>query len=213
MTTRLLVFGDSFVAGVGDAECRGWVGRATAAACARGASVIPFALGVPGQTTPEIAARWRAEAEARRHPEAPLRLVFSFGANDSATAEDGGPRVPPARTLSAAEALLAAARAWAPTVVVGPLPILDDAAADARLAVLCPALGGLCARLGVPYLPVFDTLRHTVAWTAGAAGNDGTHPDAAGYAALAAVVDGWAPWRALLVTGGESASPPPHRCG
>lgn len=198
MTTRLLVFGDSFVAGVGDLHCRGWVGRAAAKASARGTPLILFPLGIPGQTTPEIAARWRGEAEARRHPDAPMRLVFSFGANDCASAVDGGPRVPQAQTLAAAEALLREAAAWAPTLVVGPLPISDDAEADARVAALCPALAALCARLDIPYLPVFAAMRTTDAWTEGAARNDGTHPDGTGYNALAALVDAWEAWRATV---------------
>ncbi len=198
MTIRLMVFGDSFVAGVGDLHCRGWAGRAAAKAGARGTPLILFPLGIPGQTTPEIAARWRAEAEARRHPDGPTRLVFSFGSNDCATAEGGGPRVAQRDTLAAARIMLEAARAWAPVLVIGPLPIGDDSDADARVAALCPALGALCGDLGVPYLPVFETMRCETAWTEGAARDDGTHPDGTGYNALAALVDAWTPWREVV---------------
>ena len=198
MTTRLLVFGDSFVAGVGDLHCRGWAGRAAAKVSARGTPLIFFPLGIPGQTGPEIAARWRSEAEARRHPDAPMRLVFSFGANDCATGQGGGPRVSMAETLRTAEDLLTEAKAWAPTLMIGPLPICDDVAADARIGDLCPALADVCGRLSVPYLPVFDAMRQELAWTDGAARNDGTHPDGTGYNALAALIDGWPVWRETI---------------
>jgi acyl-CoA thioesterase-1 len=36
------------------------------------------------------------------------------------------------------------------------------------------------------------------AWRHAAMRGDGVHPDGSGYAALAALVDGWAPWRALV---------------
>lgn len=197
-TTRLLAFGDSFVAGVGDADCRGWVGRTAAAACARGAVVLPFALGIPGQTSAEIAARWRAEAEARQRADAVLRLAFSFGANDCNTADHGGPRLSLDATLKTTEALLDEAVTLAPVVVIGPLPVLDDPAVDARVAALCPALEALCAGRGVPYLPVFDRFRAEDAWVRGAAAIDGTHSDAAGYAVLASVIDSWPAWRAHI---------------
>ena len=56
------------------------------------------------------------------------------------------------------------------------------------------------ATLSVPFLPLHAALSASHAWRNGTARGDGVHPDAAGYAALAALVDAWPAWRTL--TGG-----------
>ena len=81
--------------------------------------------------------------------------------------------------------------------MLGPPPALHDMAQDARVAALSPRLEALCAGLGLPFLPVHAALSATPAWREGAARGDGAHPDAAGYATLAALVDAWASWRSL----------------
>ena len=68
------------------------------------------------------------------------------------------------------------------------------------MAALSPALAALATALEVPFLPLHAALSASHAWRAGAARGDGVHPDAAGYAALAALVEAWRPWRQL--TGG-----------
>lgn len=54
---RVCALGDSFVAGFGDPECRGWLGRVAA----RGAPMTLYNLGIRRQTSPEIRARWKSE--------------------------------------------------------------------------------------------------------------------------------------------------------
>lgn len=186
---RICFFGDSFTNGTGDPTCLGWVGRVCAAAAARGADLTVYNLGIRRDTSAEIAARWRREAEARLPDECDGRLVFCFGANDAAQALD------PALTLAMAEAVLTEASRWRPTLMVGPPPVPDSPEAVARLGALSPALASLCRRIAVPCLETFALLSGNDAWTREALENDGAHPRADGYAALARLVAAWPEWR------------------
>jgi len=195
---RLAFVGDSFVNGTGDRMCLGWTGRVCALAMLRGHHITHYSLGVRRDTSSDIAARWRAEVSARLPADCDGRVVFSFGANDVCAGDDDGQRVSHARTLANAEAILNEARSRWPVLLVGPLPIADDPAASARAAVLGRALGELCAGLGVPYLNPYPDIAESRVWLREARSGDGAHPDAGGYEALAALVDGWDAWRAWV---------------
>lgn len=197
---RICFIGDSFVNGTGDDTCLGWVGRLCAFARAAGHDLTVYNLGIRRDTSADVAARWRREAEARLPDGRDGRLVFSFGANDCTPDEDEGVRVTVSDALANAEAILSAARAWRPTLMVGPLPV-GEPPTDARIAALSRDLGALCARLDVPYLDVFAAMAACGAWRREAAQGDGTHPNAGGYSALADLIGGWAAWRAWLDPG------------
>lgn len=195
---RICFIGDSFVNGTGDDDCLGWVGRLCSVARRSGCDLTAYNLGVRRDTSADIAARWRREAAARLPDAGDGRLVFSFGANDCAPGGDEGVRVPRADALRNAEAILSAARAWRPTLMVGPLPVSDDPETDGRITALSRDLGSLCAALGVPYLDVFDAMSGCGAWRREAARGDGSHPNAGGYEALAGMVGRWTAWRSWL---------------
>lgn len=195
---RVCFFGDSFTAGVGDAECRGWVGRLGAAAHLCGVELTVYNLGVRRDTSADIARRWQAEAAARLPADTGAALVFSFGANDCASADRGGARVDLDAALDHTAAVLGAARARCSTLMVGPLPILDDPAADARIAALAHRMGQVCAGIGVPFLDVLSIALASDAWRGSASRGDGTHPGADGYAELASCIERWPAWRGLV---------------
>lgn len=65
---RVLVFGDSFTAGVGDPTALGWVGRVAAAAFAAGEGMTFQPLGIRRDTTADVAARFGTELRARHVP-------------------------------------------------------------------------------------------------------------------------------------------------
>jgi acyl-CoA thioesterase-1 len=198
LAPRVCFFGDSLVNGTGDDACLGWVGRACAAARQQGCDLTVYNLGIRRDTSADIRVRWRAEASARLKPEHDGRLVFSFGVNDCAVADDGSPRrVPEAQSLAHAEAVLAEAKAWLPTLMVGVLPIKDPTV-DARAAALDGQYGRLCARLDVPYLPVFTLAADSAVWAEEVARGDGAHPNGGGYALVAEAVSAWPDWRTLL---------------
>ncbi|UGS37428.1 GDSL-type esterase/lipase family protein [Capillimicrobium parvum] len=192
---RVLFLGDSFVAGAGDPAALGWAGRVAAAAWAAGVPVTPYNLGVRGETSEQVAARWRAEAGPRLVTDAGCRLTVAFGANDMLW-EDGGPRVAPERSATVLEGLLTEAGALGlRPFVVGPAPV-GDAAADRRIVALTAAHARVASAAGAPFVPVAEALMATPAWTAEAAAGDGAHPGAGGYEALAGLVlaAGWIDW-------------------
>ena len=133
---RICFVGDSFVAGAGDETALGWVGRVTAAAWQRGVGLTAYNLGVRRDTSADLRRRTEAEVLARLLGAGTVQaVVFSFGANDC-TLEDEMPRVPPEVTEENAAALLGWAAARWPVLMVGPPPLLHDAAHDARVAAL-----------------------------------------------------------------------------
>jgi acyl-CoA thioesterase I len=192
---RVLFFGDSFVAGVGDPAGLGWVGRVVAASYAAGAGLTAYNLGVRGETSVEVAARWRAESRPRMVADAGYGVVFSFGVND--TMCDGGRlRVKPELVLaSLARVLDEAAAIGVRAFVVGPPPAGEDAH-DARIGALSASFQRLAASRGVPCVAVFEALCGSPEWAREIVADDGVHPGAVGYGALAQLVlaGGWLDW-------------------
>jgi acyl-CoA thioesterase-1 len=196
MLERYLFFcGDSHTLGSGDPQARGWPGRVAAAAITAGVPVAPYNLGVGGETSVQVAARWRREVEPRLPEEGDPRAVFAFGLNDL-TLRDGRQRVSQEESLGALEAALDGAEELGMrSFVVGPAALLEDGGNE-RIAELSAAFGGLCGRRAVPFAPLVDALRRSEAWRRELAAGDGAHPGAAGYEEMAHLVlaAGWIDW-------------------
>lgn len=143
---RLCAFGDSYVNGTGDGDCQGWIGRVVARARRAGREITLYNLGMRGDTSEDIALRWAGEAARRLPPFAPMRLAFSFGANDC-TPHGPAARVPLARSIENTESILRQALRMAPTIVIGPVPVLDDAQTDRRIQILSVAQERVCESL------------------------------------------------------------------
>ena len=182
----VLFYGDSFTAGVGDPTALGWVGR-VAAACQ---PLTPYVLGVRGETSAQVAARWQGEAWPRLRVATAAGVVFAVGANDALgeAADDGPPRIDAGASVAIVGDLLdGAALMRLPAFVVGPAPV-GAPAADARVRALDDAYGRLCHARGVPYAAVAPALLDDARWREEASAGDGAHPGAAGYARLAELV-------------------------
>lgn len=196
MLERYVFFcGDSHTLGSGDPQAQGWVGRVAAAAIAAGIPVAPYNLGVGGETSAEVAGRWRREVAPRLPQEGDPRAVFAFGAND-VTLRDGRPRASREESLAALGAALRGAEDLGMrSFVVGPAAI-DDEEENDRIAALSAAFAELCDRRGVPFVPMVDALRGSKAWRRELAAGDGAHPGAAGYEEMARLVlaAGWIDW-------------------
>lgn len=194
---RICFIGDSFVNGTGDPSGLGWVGRISAAARRRGHDLTTYNLGIRRDTSADIGRRWQEETMRRLPPEFHGRLVFSFGANDC-VAENGAPRVAAERALDNARSMLEAAKRGHPTLMLGPppLPLIEDA--DRRIAQLSRDFARLTGALQIPYLDLWTPLAATRLWRLDVTAGDGVHPGAAGYALIADLVEGWAPWRRWL---------------
>lgn len=180
---RILCFGDSFVAGKGDPEGRGWVGRAVADAVAQGVPTRAVNLGVPGATSRDVLGWWLPRAQPFLAGDEDTRLVISFGANDA-----GDGRIAPELSVSALASMLqGAADRRLPVFVVGPGPV-GEPADDARILELDDRFAVVCAERGVPYVPVARALLADDTWTREALRGDGAHPGAGGYDVLTALV-------------------------
>ncbi|HWY89360.1 MAG TPA: GDSL-type esterase/lipase family protein [Solirubrobacteraceae bacterium] len=199
---RLLFFGDSLVAGVGDPSGRGWVGQIVAASFGGGLPFTAYNLGVRRETSEQVAARWRSEALPRLLPEADMRIVVSFGANDT-TIEHGRLRVAPERSCAALDGILEGAGALGLTpLVIGPAPV-DNAQQNERIHALSASFSEICSNAGVSFIGVVEQLLATEIWMTQVMAGDGAHPSAEGYDALADLIlaAGWKDWlRAELAT-------------
>jgi acyl-CoA thioesterase-1 len=194
----LMFFGDSHTVGVGDEEGLGWTGRVVAAALRDGIPTTSYNLGVGGETSADVAARWRAEARPRL-PRAVAdgdpRVVLAFGVNDVSLSDEDRRCTQEQSLLSLEEVLLGAQALGLRRFVIGPAAI-DDEAINDRIAELSYAYRMLCARHRVPFVPLVDELRANEVWRRSIAAGDGAHPGAAGYAEIARLVlaADWLDW-------------------
>lgn len=188
---RACFFGDSFTHGVGDEDGLGWPGRIVRRLLRERSSLTAYDLGIRRDTSADIRNRWESEALARLPRGYAHRIAFCFGTNDCADNGKGAGRLSCAETIGNARAILARSAELAPTILIGPPPILDDSGADQRVAALEPALQAVAEQYDIPFPPVLEALRRAPAWTEGAAAGDGTHPNGAGYAFMADYIWAW----------------------
>jgi acyl-CoA thioesterase I len=192
----VMFFGDSHTVGTGDPEALGWAGRVAGAAIAAGVPVTSYNLGVRGQSSVEVAARWREEAEPRLPDDgSDSRAVFAFGVND-VSLRDGDLRCSREESLEALDAVLdGAAELEMRPFVVGPAAI-DDEDANERIVDLSAAFGELCEERGAVFVPLVEGLQRSHLWRQEVAAGDGAHPGAYGYMEIARLVlaAGWLEW-------------------
>lgn len=190
---RICFLGDSFISGAYDSECLGWAGRICAAARRRGHDITPYNLGIRGETSVQLAARWHNEAMLRHNALQEVRLVFEFGMNDARDV-NGKPQLDEAESLVAARQILAKASAWKPVLMIGPPPVNDDPR-NSRVRSISQKLATLCVELALPYFDSHSALQTTGIWLRDIKEVDGTHPSAAGYAEWARLIENWSAWR------------------
>ncbi len=207
---RVCFVGDSITVGTGDDDFLGWPGRLCVRERAKGHDLALYNLGIRGDTSDLIRPRWRAECQARTPPDVSCALLFAFGINDSVDDAGKGPRVPLARSLANARAILSEAKAWLPTAWIGPTPVdeakmpmrprpsVDYTFRNAHIAESSRAFARLAAELGVPYLDCFTPFATDARFLADLAAGDGVHPLRAGYAQMTDVIERWPAWRAWL---------------
>lgn len=187
--------GDSIVQGIGDQLALGWVGR-LAQACfakdpARATALTLCNLGLRGDSSLRLAARWREETGRRRRPGEDLAFVFSFGAADHKLG------VPEDEGLLAARAMLAEACSQGRTLCLL-TPPAQDPVWSARNRSLGQGLLAVCGELGVPAFDLYAPLAASASYMASLAAGDGIHPDAGGYGEMAALLRAWPPLAELL---------------
>ncbi|MFC7487755.1 GDSL-type esterase/lipase family protein [Knoellia sp. CPCC 206453] len=187
----IVFMGDSLVAGVGDPKGQGWVTRVVGRTAHPEVEFTAYNLGVRGQTSGDVLARWHTECPPRWKSRSERRLVVSYGANDIAAG------VTLARhRLNLANILDEAASTGVAAFVVSSPPTSDEAFNE-KLAVLVEAQADVCARRSVPFVDCFRPLLGHDQWRSElAASRDGHHPGQAGYGLIAWLVlhNGWNEW-------------------
>ncbi|MBD2758299.1 G-D-S-L family lipolytic protein [Yimella sp. cx-573] len=186
----LCFVGDEYVAGLGDPKALGWVSRVVARTPHAGVDLAAYNLGVRGDSSTDVLARWQQEAEPRWRTANERRLVVGFGTQD---VEDG---ISTARSrLNLANILDDASSSAIATFVVGPAPSLD-AETNERLQVLVDAQADVCSRRGVTYVDCFRPLLGHDQWQADLSASPDGLPGQAGYGLIAWLVlhAGWQNW-------------------
>jgi len=189
---RICFVGDSFVAGVGDPLCLGWVGRVAQHAVARNIDLTHYNLGIRRNTSRDIAARWLQECSARLPDGCEAGIVFSFGVNDTMI-ENGIRRVSEEESVANFRDIIRQASARFPVLTIGPPPMPEEAHRR-RVAALDRLFAAEAQTMGVPYLSVLEALAEDAHWLQEAQENDGAHPRKFGYDRLAALVAEWREW-------------------
>ncbi|MGL5865298.1 MAG: GDSL-type esterase/lipase family protein [Dermatophilaceae bacterium] len=187
----VVYLGDSLVVGVGDPKGQGWVTRVVGRTHHPEVEITPYNLGVRGDTSADVLARWSLEVPRRWAGRSERRLVISVGANDV------GHGVSLARhRLNLANLLDDAASQGVGTFVVSPPPT-DDAELNDRIETLVDAQADVCGRRDVPFVDCYRPLAAHEQWrTDLAASRVPHHPGQAGYGLIAWLVlhNGWAEW-------------------
>jgi acyl-CoA thioesterase-1 len=187
----LVFVGASLTAGYGDPKGLGWVGRVVARTQHPDLDLTAYNLGVRGNTSGDVVARWGSEAHPRWQGRGERRLVVSVGAADLSS----GMTMARSR-LNLANVIDEATSSGIGVFVVGLTPTLD-AEANRRIEALAEAQADVCARRGVTYVDCFKPLVSHDQWMADlAASPDRSHPGQAGYGLVAWLVlhNGWNDW-------------------
>lgn len=187
--------GDSLTQGIGDQKALGWVGRLAQASFAddpaRPRTLTVYNLGLRGESSVAIQARWRADTDRRRRKGEDMAFVFSFGA------ADGLHKVPHEDTLAASHEILSTAASLGRTLYVSPPPA-HDPVWSAHIENVGGVLRDMCGGFGIPTFDFHAPLAADAAYMASLAA-DGIHPDTAGYDRMAALLGGWQPMRELML--------------
>ena len=187
----LVFIGASLVAGLGDPKGQGWVSRVVGRTHHPDLELTAYNLGVRGDTSADLLARWKSECAPRWNGRAEKRLVVSVGTADAMSG------VTLARhRLNLANILDDAASAGIGTFVVSPPPS-DDEELNTKLDVLVEAQADVCSRRGVPFVDCYRPLLGHEQWrTDLAASRVQHHPGQAGYGLIAWLVlhNGWYDW-------------------
>ena len=190
----LVFIGASLVAGVGDPKGQGWVSRVVGRTQHPDLELTAYNLGVRGDTSGDVLARWRTECPPRWAGRSEKRLVISVGVDDAAKG------VTLARhRLNLANVLDDAASSGISTFVVSPPPAAHPDL-DGKLEVLVEAQADVCSRRGVPFVDCYRPLVGHDQWQSDLAASPVPgHPGQAGYGLIAWLVlhNGWYDWLQL----------------
>lgn len=189
----LVFIGDSYVAGYGDPKGLGWVSRVVARTVHPDVTLASYNLGIYGDSSADVLARWRGEGALRWAGRPERRLVIGVGTNDVLKG------ITTARSrLNLANILDEAQSQGIAAFVVG-APPTNDPTFNATLEIVTEAQADVCARRGVPFVDCYRPLVGHDQWVSDLEASDGIHPGQAGYGLIAWLVlhGGWDEWMRL----------------
>ncbi|HZP18703.1 MAG TPA: GDSL-type esterase/lipase family protein [Bauldia sp.] len=200
--------GDSITFGWRDEDVGGWPARLSGAIANRH-GVTAYNLGVRGDTSRSILARW--EDEVGRRKQAHSAIVFAFGANDAKLDARGQSLIAPEETRRNTAAILSGAKRDHAVLLIGPAPV-DEAAlakvlnpsgsvpvpSNRQIGIVSDILAEEAERAGIPYFDLMHRLAADEDWFEALRGTDGIHPPGRGHDRIAALVLAWQPWASLF---------------
>jgi lysophospholipase L1-like esterase len=189
---RVCYIGDSFVKGVGDQNKLGWAGRLSNMSQNSQRGITHYNLGVRGDTSANILARWESEAKVRLPNFSINCIVFSFGVNDTIV-ENARARVSIAQSMKNLRNILGVAKVKYNILMIGPPPI-DNERQNNSIKAYDEAYASVCNMLGVNYLSIFDKLINNEIWMNEVKNNDHAHPRENGYELLSQYIYDWDSW-------------------
>lgn len=206
--SRICFIGDAFTVGAGDESALGWVGRIAAEQWRRGHDVTVYNLGIRGNSTRAIRARWRQECEARLPPSSNGRLVFMFGGNDAKEEVGRGVEVPLEESARNARVIMREAAGLWPTLWIGLLPMNENKPyprllngpqyrfSNTRQAEYNAIYRDIAKELDIPFLDLHSSLESDPRWLVLTQEGDGSNPAAEGYGLIADRIGAWSAWLA-----------------
>lgn len=195
---RICLIGDSITHGTGDEYLLGWPGIIFQ----KKLQTTIYNIGVRADTSELISLRWFNESKSRLPEGQQCGLIFALGTNDAALEMGKGIRVSLQNSVANVKNILTQAQDWLPTLMIGPIPVIDTmqpfdsgvalyAFNNQRIATYNDAYKSLTLELKIPYLDVFNYLKDNPAWLDSQKSNDGVHPKHKGYKELANYINSW----------------------
>jgi acyl-CoA thioesterase-1 len=202
---RIYCFGDSITLGANDSRGLGWPGRLGHDLVCGERSVAMYNLGINGDTSLNIATRWRAEADARRRDAMGL-LLFAFGFNDASRVDGGELQIDLFESVSYARKIMLEAKSIGDTLWIGPTPLDESVnplrtdyatwiAYNADIARYDTAFAELARELAIPYLQLFPQFVEDPRYFRALNAGDKVHPADDGYALIAEHITNWEAWQ------------------
>jgi lysophospholipase L1-like esterase len=201
---RIFCLGDSITLGCNDSLGLGWPGRLGRDLRHNGLGLAMYNLGINGDTSLDIARRWRSEVDTRSRDAAGL-ILFAFGFNDASRPASGELQVELETSIGVARQLLLEAKAVSEVLWIGPTP-LDESVNplqtefdtwtmyNADIARYDSAYAQLAQEIGIDYLRLFPAFVNSPRYLAALRAGDKVHPGDDGYAMIAAAIGAWDSW-------------------
>jgi acyl-CoA thioesterase-1 len=205
---RIYFFGDSLTLGCNDSLDCGWPGRVCHEMKKDGRDIAVYNLGINGDTSTDIDARWHSEMMARSRDSNGL-LIFAFGFNDAAYKNSDQPQVELEVSLENARTIMSQAKAISTVLWIGPTP-LDETVNphdshngrwimhNKKIAEYDRAYAVLANQLKIDYLSIYEEYLISPRYQAAVVSGDKVHPSDDGYTMIAESVANWTAWRALF---------------